>query len=63
MNKWKNGIISVYRRGGNVFVFPRWAKESWLRTHGTIYKYEVITIYRGSISEQVDAIKLPLALY
>ena len=62
MNKWENGIISVYKIGGVVQVLPRWVKESQHRAHSTIYKYEVDTIYRGSISEKVHSVRLPLAL-
>lgn len=63
MNRWENGIISVYKRGDNVVVFPKWVKEAGYRFHSNIYKYEVDTIYRRSISEEVNSVKLPLALY
>ena len=58
MNKWENGIISVYKIEGVVQVLPRWVKEQ----HRAHYKYEVDTIYRGSISEKVHSTRLPLAL-
>lgn len=63
MNRWGNGIISVYRIGNTIQILPRWVKESQHRAHSTIYKHEVDTIYRGSISNRVHSVKLPLALY
>lgn len=63
MNKYENGIISVYRKGDAVVVFPRWSKETQHRAHAQIFKYEVDSIYRGCLSEYVCSVKLPLALY
>lgn len=63
MNRWENGIISIYKIGDRVQICPRWCKETHHRYHSTIYKYEVETIYRGCISEHVNYTKLPLALY
>lgn len=60
MNK---GIISVYRRGNNVVVFPRWVKDGGYGFHSNIFKYEVDTIYRLSKTDKVRSTKLPLALY
>lgn len=63
MNRWENGIISVYKIADHVNVLPRWVKKSQHRAHSAIYQYEVDTIYRGSISEKVHSTRLPLALY
>lgn len=63
MNRWENGIISVYKIADHVVTLPRWVKETQHRAHATIYKYEADTIYRGSISEKVHSTELPLALY
>ena len=62
MNKWQNGIISVYKRKNSVVVFPRWVKNGGYECNSKIYKYEIDSVYR-SVSGKVNSIKLPLALY